>query len=148
MDFAIKYNGRTFTFEMFVEGSDLATDDGLLTAVLVSLFTDRRANDDDVLPGNDGDKRGSWQDQYADVPGDLQGSRLWLLDREKELPDVLHRAQEYAEEALAWMVEDGIAKSVSAPAEWSKPGVLGLLIDIRLVSGSRFEKVINYPLEG
>ncbi len=148
MDAQIIYNGREFSFDMFVRDGDIAGDNGLLTAVLVSLFTDRRANDDDVIPDGTGHKRGSWQDQYADVPGDLQGSRLWLLSREKELPDVLERAQLYAEEALAWMIEDGIAESVSCPAEFVQAGVVGLLIGIKLVDGSWFESVINYPLEG
>lgn len=148
MDFAIIYNGTEFIFDMAIKNGDIATDDGLLTAVFVSLFTDRRANDDDVIPDGTGDQRGSWQDQYLDVPDDLQGSRLWLLSREKELPDVLERARMYAEEALAWSIEDGVARSVSVSTEWVKPGVLGLLLDMRLMDGTRFEAVINYPLEG
>lgn len=148
MDFAIIYNGTKLTFDMAIRNGDIATDDGLLTAVLVSLFTDRRANADDVIPNGTGDRRGCWTDAWPEVAGDLIGSRLWLLSREKQLPDVLQRAQTYAEEALAWLVEDGIAKSVSAPSEWVKPGVLGMLIDIRLMDGSRFEAVTNYPLEG
>jgi phage gp46-like protein len=157
MDLAILYDGTAFIFDLAVKNGDLATDRGLLPAVLVSLFTDRRANGDDVLPGDvqgrtgiagTGDRRGSWQDQFQAVAGDLPGSRLWLLSREKQLPDVLQRAQTYAEESLAWLIEDGIAKSVAAPAEWVAPGVLGLRIVILLVDGSRFATVIDYNLEG
>jgi phage gp46-like protein len=148
MDISIIYNGKELTFDMAIRNGDLATDDGLLTAVLVSWFTDRRANDDDVVPDGTGDRRGSWQDQYPDIPGDLMGSRLWLLSREKQLPDVLQRARMYAEEALAWAPEDGIAKTVSVPAAWAGPGILVLPLDMLLVDGSRFKAVINYPLEG
>lgn len=165
MDISIIYNGTTLTFDLAIRNGDIATDNGLLAAVLVSLFTDRRANADDVLPDDaqgrasaagagrpgaagTGDRRGWWADAWPEIDGDLIGSRLWLLSREKQLPDVLQRAQVYAEEALAWLAEDGIAKYVSAPAEWVRAGVLGLLIDIRLKDGTGFEAVINYPLEG
>lgn len=151
MDLVIIYSGSGFTFDLALNGngSDLATDDGLHTAVLVSLFTDRRANADDVIPDGTDDRRGSWQDQYPDVAGDLQGSRLWLLSREKKRTDVLQRAQTYAEEALAWLLaDDGVARSVSVTAEWVASGMLGLLVDIRLVNGSRFTDVFNYPVEG
>lgn len=148
MDPTIIYNGNEFRFDLALRNGDLAMDDGLLPAVLVSLFTDRRAAADDRLPTNDGDRRGSWQDQYQDISGDLPGSRLWLLSREKQLPDVLARARTYSEEALAWLITDGLARSVSVPAEWVSTGVLGLPINITLIDGSRFAAVINYPLEG
>jgi phage gp46-like protein len=147
MDLSIIYNGTELSFDLATKNGDIATDYGLLSAVLVSLFTDRRANGDDVVPDNSGDRRGYWGDTYPEVAGDLIGSRLWLLSREKQLPDVLQRAQTYAEEALAWLVEDGIARSVAAPAEWIDRGVLGILIDILLIDGSKFATVINYRME-
>lgn len=148
MDFVVTYDPETFSFDFSVSNGDFDVDNGLMTAVLVSLFTDRRANDDDVIPDGTNDRRGSWQDQYLEVDGDLMGSRLWLLDREKELTDVLQRAQTYAEEALAWLMEDGIVRSVSVPTEWTRAGVIGMLIDIRLIDGSPWTAIINYPLEG
>lgn len=150
MDLTVVYNSDEFTFDLALDerGADLAAGDGLLSAVLVSLFTDRRANADDVIPDGTDDRRGSWQDQYPDLAGDLQGSRLWLLAREKQLPDVLARAQTYAEESLAWMLADGIARSVAVPTEWVASGVLGFLVDIKLTNGSRFSATLNYPLEG
>jgi phage gp46-like protein len=77
--------------------SDLASDHGLTTAVLLSLFTDRRAEDDDTPPsGDDSDRRGWWADEFAEVEGDKIGSRLWLLDRSKRTADVALRAEQYA----------------------------------------------------
>jgi phage gp46-like protein len=116
--------------DLSVESLDLVKDDGLKTAVILSLFIDRRAEDDDELPDNTGDRRGWWADAYPDVVGDQYGSRLWLLSREKQVPSVLARAKEYAEEALSWMVEDGIAESVLVTAEWVRRGMLGLLVQI------------------
>lgn len=92
--------------------NDLLTDGGLESAALISLFTDRLAETDDALPANDGDRRGWWGDIIPAATGDLTGSRLWLLEREKQLPEVLARAHEYAVEALQWMLDDKIAQRV------------------------------------
>lgn len=125
---------RDFAGDLAVDGAQLAADDGLETAVVLSLFTDRRANDDDALPDAQGqaerEPRGWWGDSYAEVPGDRIGSRLWLLAREKQLPAVLERARQYADEALRWLVEDGVAREVNVRAELVRDGVLGLAIEI------------------
>lgn len=109
--------------------TDLVTDDGLETAVLLSLCLDRRAEDDDGV-ALDEDPRGWWGDSYADVSGDQIGSRLWLLRREKQLPSVASRVQDYASEALAWLVDDGVASSVDVQASWTAPGQLTLAVQI------------------
>lgn len=108
----------------------LVEDNGLQTAVILSLFTDRRANDDDTLPGDASDKRGWWADAFPVVTGDRIGSRLWLLNREKQLQSVLNCAQEYAQEALQWMLDDGVASSVVCGAQIVRHGMLGLTIAI------------------
>lgn len=126
-------------FDIALAGHDVAPDDGLRTAVLLSLFTDRRAEDDDAV--EDGDYRG-W---HADP---RRGSRLWLLARAKETPDTLARAKAYAEEALAWLVEDGVARAVTVEAEWIGRGWLGLRIAIERAQDGRWEDVFRYSLTG
>lgn len=118
--------GQLPLYDFALDGPDLASDDGLETAVIISLFTDRRAADDDVLPDPTGDRRGWCMDAWPVVVGYLIGSRLWELHREKQLQSVVNRAREYAQEALAWFVEDGIAKRVAVEAEIVRQGVLGL----------------------
>lgn len=136
--------GEPPSFDIALDGADVVHDDGLETSVILSLFTDRRAADDDVLPGGDDDRRGWWADAYAGVVGDRIGSRLWLLAREKQTPDVLLRAEGYAREALQWMIDDGVARSVTVSAEIVRDGVLGLAIEIARANGStaqyRFER--------
>ncbi|WP_034627143.1 phage GP46 family protein [Desulfocurvibacter africanus] len=139
--------GDVLMFDLALNGPDLASDSGLRTAVLLSLLTDRRAEDDDEIPDGTGDRRGWWADAYAEREGDRWGSRLWLLRRSKQLPETVRLAREYAEEALAWMVEDGVATSVSVTAEIVSKGLLGLRVEIRQPDGSRFEESFNYPLE-
>lgn len=121
--------------DLVVDGADLAFDDGLQTAVIISLFTDRRVAEDELPPGET-DRRGWWGDTLNEDPEDRTGSKLWLLARSKQTADVPVKAEEYAEEALAWLVEDGIARAVSAAAEWIARGVLALCIAIALHDGS------------
>jgi phage gp46-like protein len=112
--------------DMSVAENDLLADDGLETAVSLSLFTDARAEDGDVLPDDQQDRRGWW----ADDADDRFGSRLWLLARSKDTADVLAKAPQYAREALAWMVTDGVAESVNATASrfTLEGGASGLLL--------------------
>jgi len=117
-------------FDVAMSGADLLAESGLRTAVILSLFSDRRAAPDDVLPDGSSDRRGFWGDALADIEGDQIGSRLWLLSREKQTADVLARAKEYAEESLQWLIDDGVAKSVDVVAAWVKTGMLGLHIVI------------------
>jgi len=148
MDIALTYDGDR-RFDLALSGADLASESGMRAAVIVSLFSDRRAERDDVLPGapHDTDRRGWWADAWPEVSGDRIGSRLWLLSREKQTADVLQRARGYAEEALAWLVEDGAALAVEVDAEWVRAGLLGLRAGIRLADGSRWSDVFEYPLE-
>jgi len=115
--------------------NDLTTDEGLGTAIIVSLFTDRRAFDDDILPdSNSSDKRGLWGDLVLpDVDGDQIGSRIWLLEREKTTKEVQERYKKYAEEALQWMIDDGVAAEVEAETErQGDPGNDRLALQIKI----------------
>ncbi len=117
-------------FDLSVVGGGLEVDNGLETAVILSLFCDRRADPGDVLPDNSNDRRGWWADAFAEVEGDKIGSKLWLLSREKHLPSVARRAETYAAEALQWLIDDGIAGAVKVTAEWYRADVLALGVEI------------------
>lgn len=99
----------------------LQLEDTLNTAVILSLFTDRRAGRDDQLPHNVTDRRGWVGDEFMgsgfDARGDEWGSGLWLLTG-KATADVLEHARFAVREALAWLVRDGIASRIDVAAEW------------------------------
>ncbi len=149
MDLTISLNSGGTQFDINAAGYDLSTDSGLRSVVIVSLFSDRRANADDTIPDGTTNLRGSWLDTYPELSGHLIGSRLWLLSREKELPEVLPRTKLYAEEALQWLIERGVANAVEVTPEWvaSRRGVLGLHVLITLPDGSNYSDVFNYTLE-
>jgi phage gp46-like protein len=112
-------------------GADLARDSDLATAVIISLFTDRRADVDDVIPDGSGDRRGWWADAFRARP---IGSKLWLLERAKKTEATRLAALDYVEQALAWLVEDGVAADVAVDVQWqagrAPQGFLGVTVAI------------------
>lgn len=129
-DIALLWDGEAFAADLGVESNDLVPDDGLKTAVLLSLFTDRRAEDGDQLPAGETDRRGWWADGVPVVAGDQMGSRLWLLAREKQTPAIRERLQKYAAEALQWLVDDKVAERVEVAAEFPAPGMYTLEVEV------------------
>ena len=128
-DLRLAWSADRFAADLAIEGGRLATDDGLRTAILISLFTDARAPDDAELPETGGDRRGWWGDtqarpEFAGGPDagsatdrNRVGSLLWLLARAKALPRVLAQAHQACEEALDWLVRDGVARAVRVVVE-------------------------------
>lgn len=102
-------------FELADGEGDLVRETGLETAVMISLFTDGRADDDDELDNPD-DKRGWWGD-LTTGDDDLIGSKLWLLDRSKTTNETIEKTKQYIEEALQWMIDDGVAAKVAIEVE-------------------------------
>ncbi|MBH2810176.1 phage GP46 family protein [Serratia liquefaciens] len=102
---------------------DLVSGDDLQTAIIISLFTDRVARDDDDIDGDD--RRGWWGD--ADEENDI-GSRLWLLRRQKLTQSVAQKAEGYSREALQWLVDDGVVSSFSVATQIVYPRRLNMVI--------------------
>lgn len=111
---------------------DLVGGNDLRTAVFISLFTDRTAGPDDVIPDGTKDPRGWWGDQGQDQ---AIGSKLWLIRRAKQTPRTLAQAKEYCREALKWMIDDGVASAIDVETEWTRPGMLGVSVVLHRLGG-------------
>ncbi|HTV45764.1 MAG TPA: phage GP46 family protein [Stellaceae bacterium] len=138
-DIAIVWDEALLEGDFVMAGSDLRQDQGLEIAVIISLMTDRLANADDVIPDGTTDRRGWWGDLplasggaggTVPQPDDLIGSRLWLLSRAKMTPQTLTLAQQYCQEALQWLVDDGVAAEVDVETSWIATGQMGIAITI------------------
>lgn len=134
-DLALNWIDAAFGADLALDAGSLVTDDGLRTAVIISLFTDARAAIDDPLPQPAADRRGWWGDMLAAVASDEYGSKLWMLAREKQLPSILRRAEDYAGAALAWMVDDEVAAKIDVTASFPHSGWLGLEVTIHRPTG-------------
>lgn len=134
-----------FGGDLVLFGFDLERDDGLETAVIISLFTDRRASAEQIPAEYElDDLRGYWGDLANASAMDQTGSLLWLLAREKQLPQTLSRAEQYCREALAWLVDDLVATKIEVEASYYSLGTMLLAIDIFRPTGPVVRYRYNY----
>lgn len=124
-DFALVYDPVNRRADYAFDGRDFAFDSTPASAMIFSLFADRRARPDDSLPAPVADwanpsslvaKRG-WCGDFLSRAGGLIGSRLWLLVRRKATPRTRADAAEYAAEALGW-IETTRNLAVDVAADW------------------------------
>lgn len=116
-------------FDIDLENGDLKADNGLETAVSISLFTDGRVTEEE-LPVLETNKRGWWGDMFPEVDQDTIGSRLWTLDRSKVNTETLRRSEELCKESLDWMIEDGLADAIIINSEYNESKQLIINIEI------------------
>ncbi|MFT8890823.1 MAG: phage GP46 family protein [Acetobacter papayae] len=132
MDIALSWDVARAEGGFVIRDGDLALGSALASAVIVSLFTDRVAPDTiTALDGAVGispaagasgsrmnNRRGWWADAWADVP---IGSRLWQMERAIKAgqSSVLREVEAICQEALQWLVDDGVAQSIAVSAQWS-----------------------------
>lgn len=145
MDIALRYSASLKGLDIVVDATtaDLVHEDTLTTAVMLSLLCDRTAQAHEVDAGTD--RRGWWADAYAREQAqdaardgaDAFGSRLWLLAREKQVPETQQRLRAYVHEALQWLVDDGMALGQEVTVFIPRTGWYAALIDLQLQEGNR-----------
>lgn len=123
VDIAMLWMQPSVRGDMVASAPGLLTGRELETALLVSLFSDRLAAENDDAPDNTGDRRGWWAD--GDTP---IGSRLWLLARAKQTNETLQRAYDFVAESLQWLIDDGVVQSFDISVTWVRAGFLGVQI--------------------
>ncbi|PIW54582.1 MAG: hypothetical protein COW16_10355 [Sphingomonadales bacterium CG12_big_fil_rev_8_21_14_0_65_65_10] len=157
-DLALAWDSDRGGADLALVDGRLETDNGLRTAVLISLFADAQAELGEALPGGARDRRGWWGDEIARGPGgeaapaqarDRTGSLLWLLSRSVVSADALRRARDACEDALDWLVRDGIARAVRVVTE-TQGTRLAIAVAIERANngaGSRFDFVWDAEAE-
>jgi phage gp46-like protein len=120
---------------------DVLTGQDLETACLVSLFTDKAATPDFVPTDGTTDRRGWWADYYLDRP---LGSNLWQLDRAKKTRATLGLAQRYAQDALQWLIDDGVVSHLIVNTSWQLPNRLGIAVALVRPNGAITRFMFNW----
>lgn len=109
----------------------------LVRAVVISLFTWRRAATDDPL--DDDERFGWWGDSFPSIADDRIGSRLWLLRRVRLTADTRRDAEFYAREALQWLLDDDAVSDVDILTEQADVNRLNLRVILTIDAGERLE---------
>lgn len=144
-DIALTWNPEEGRADLSLTRGDLTLEEGLRTAVIISLFSDALARGDDDLGaaegGNGGDRRGWWGD--VPLPGEVPrriGSRLWLLRRAKATEGTRLRAVTMVREALAWMIQDGVVDRIGVDAVLAGAPPDRILLTLTLFRGAVSER--------
>lgn len=104
--------------------------DALKNVVLISLFTDARAPSDYTGPY----PRGWWGNTYRTRP---LGSLLWTLNRSKiaNRTTLLQQARTICRNALQWMVDDTLARSVDVACGWATTSTMAISVTVTRPNG-------------
>lgn len=84
--------------------------DGFETAILVSLFTNARADESER---SDPLLRGGWWGNQLNSSGFELGSRNWLFEREKITNNTTKAFKRYSERSLKWILESNAIQSMT-----------------------------------
>ncbi len=105
----------------------------LRTLVVISLFTDAFVSQDEAsLFGQDAGG-GYWADPNF-------GSKIWLLTRNKINNETFVQIEDYASQALQWILDDGIASTIDVEVA-SVRNTINLIINFT-IDNAKIQQVI------
>lgn len=136
-DIAFVYMARSASTlgpaDMIVGTNDLIRDPGLESACIITIGTDARADNSDILPNKNSNRSGFWGSQLL---GFQVGNKLWLLGRSNLTSATAATARQYLEEGFEWMIREGIASEIIISAWVALPSQLNFSVKIYKPSGS------------
>lgn len=123
------------TFDLVVEDGDLKTSAGLESPLVVSLFSDRRAFDDEGIP--DPLRRRGWPGSViVGGPNHNFGSGWWFYEQARMTQNTVNGVRAEAEAALEWMAdEDIIDTAVAQVVADPETRALSIVIDLTTPDG-------------
>jgi len=97
----------------FATNGDFILTEGLDTALDMSILEQRRADASEVVRPEL--RRGWWGNTLNDLAFEI-GSKLWLLSQARKTQSTLNSAEDYAQNALEWMLADDLVDDINVNA--------------------------------
>lgn len=120
-------------YDAVIEDGDLKLTAGMDSAIFVSLFTDRRANPDEVA---DPMKRRGWSGtELTPSKQGGKGSGIWLYEQRRLSNSVSEGVRMEAFQALQWLITEGLSKSLDITTE-NSPQERSLQLNIQTVAAN------------
>lgn len=132
-DVQLEFDPIKCFFDIKFNGVDLVAATNLITAAVISVFTDGRSRADDVIPNSRG-----WSGDSLKLEGETNiGSRVWLLTQRKIDQTLVNDLEEFAFDSLEHLINAGVALSVVAVATIinRRKGLVNLDVDIEDPNG-------------
>lgn len=134
-DIAIEYKSQIKEYDISILNGDLKECDDLDSAVIISLFTWARASAGEV---DENAPRFGWFGDKIDADNtDSTGSKLYLLKRKKITNQTIMDSREYIEQALQWMIADGVATEIKVGVERNASDVNRADALVQIIRGDR-----------
>ena len=118
-----------FDFD-FASTGDFITTQGLDTALLMSIYVDKRAASSEV-PASEL-RRGWWGNLAGNYANYEIGSKLWLLMQARNNNETLNLAKTYTYDCLQWLIQDQLATRIEVVDNFVD---LNLLLSIKIYKG-------------
>lgn len=84
---------------------DFESVDDFSTSIDLSILTDRRAEASEVPEASS--RRGWIGDLTPNIEGFKVGSKVWLFEQSRRVPDTINGIRDAVQEGLFWLVEEG-----------------------------------------
>ena len=139
--FDIKLTEQQGVYDFEIEEGDFKIDEGLETALVVSLLSDRRADESQIVQPEF--RRGWIGDLVTTLLGYKFGSHLWLSEQSRITQSTLNQVQDQAEKALGWMFDVELVTKIEAVASIINQFSIALSITITSPDGSVSIKAFN-----
>jgi len=130
LDAALNTTNGYYDISLDTDG-DIATQDSFDTALLMSLFCERRALPSEVTTPN---LRRGW----IGNDGFEIGSKLWLYEQARINRDTMNGVNTSANNGFKWLVDDKLLASVSATSTVTQ-SALSLTVELK-----RFNSTVEY----
>lgn len=123
------------SYDIDFENGDFALTDGLDTAILLSIFAEKRATRSQVEDPLK--RRGHFSNEFASVEGYQVGSTQWLFTEQAENSESnTTQLENSIKDGLRWFVDDKICKKINVNANQKSNGVD---VDIELQGNNKEE---------
>jgi len=113
IDIALVKTANEYLDIAFADTGDFLLTEGLDTTLDMSILEQRRADASEVVRPEL--RRGWWGNTLNDLAFEI-GSKLWLLSQARKTQSTLNSAEDYAQNALEWMLDDDIIDDVNVIA--------------------------------
>ncbi len=113
----------------------LSSKTGLTHAIMQSILNHAESTQNDRARMGINERGGHWSNELLA----MVGSRDWTLRREKLTSQTLNQAKRFYEDALAWLVNDGHAKTITVSVWEEEPNVMGRTVTVTVIDGTKFK---------
>lgn len=115
-------------YDLAFDNGDLKSTQGFTSALLMSIFCERRATPSEVATPEK--RRGWWGNAFLGFTDFEIGSKLWLLSQARADQVTLNNSITFSTNALDWLIDDKYIDKANITAEYDEQNVLLLAIQL------------------